>query len=469
VVHASANLDPKRRRLLVWGISAALGGFAFGYELAVISAALLFVRTEFGLSGFEQGVLVGVLPLGAMAGGTLAGRVADRLGRRSTLMLAGVLFAVGTVLATAAPSFAVLVIARAITGVGVGAVSSTGPLYLSEISPPELRGRLVTVNQLMVVLGILCAYTVGLVFSGSSSWRAMFAVALAPIAALLVGMLRAPESPAWLDGHGRTEQARQVLSQVARDDEEIDRILDGVRHAREQQRKRLGVRELLRSAAAPALIVSVTLAVVQQFSGINAIIAYAPSIMQRTGLGASNAILYSIIIGAINLVATVFSIRLVDRVGRRPLLLFSIAGAGVSLLLLGLTFVVSLGSSGSWLALICLLGYVGAFACGLGPIFWLLITEIFPPDARAAGVSTATAIVWFSNFLVGLAFLPVADAIGDGETFWIFAAVCVVGFVFVDRYVPETKGRTFSEVDAEVRRRWGHSQPPSGERRPASR
>jgi SP family galactose:H+ symporter-like MFS transporter len=468
VVHASANPDPKRRRLLVWGISAALGGFVLGYEVAVISAALLFVRTEFGLSGFEQGLLVGVLPLGAMAGGILAGPVADRLGRRSTLMLAGVLFAVGTVLAVVAPGFVVLVIARAITGVGVGTASSAGPLYLSEIAPPELRGRLVTVNQLMVVLGILCAYTVGLVFSGSSSWRPMFAVALAPIAALLVSMLRAPESPAWLDGRGRTEEARQVLIQVA-DEDEIDRILDGVRRAREEQRKRLGVRELLRSAAAPALIVSVTLAVVQQFSGINAIIAYAPSIMQRTGLGASNAILYSIIIGAINLVATVVSIRLVDRVGRRPLLLFSIAGAGVSLLLLGLTFVVSLGSSGSWLALICLLGYVGAFACGLGPIFWLLITEIFPPNARAAGVSMATAIVWFSNFLVGLAFLPVADAIGDGGTFWIFAAVCVVGFVFVDRYVPETKGRTFSEVDAEVRRRWGHSQPPSGQRRPASR
>jgi SP family galactose:H+ symporter-like MFS transporter len=455
LVHAPSKLEPKRRRLLVWGISAALAGLVFGYELAVISPALLFVRTKFGLSGFEQGLLVGVLPLGAMVGGILAGRLADRLGRRSTLMLAGVLFAIGAVLATAAPSFAVLVIARAISGIGVGAASSTGPLYLSEISPPELRGRLVTLNQLLVVLGIVCAYTVGLIFAGSSSWRPMFAVALVPIAALLVGMLRAPESPAWLDARGRTEEARQVLLQVAHDDDEVGRILDGVRRAREQQRRGIDVRELIRSAAAPALIIGVTLAVIQQFSGINAIISYASSIMQRTGLGASNSILYSIIIGAINLVATLVSIRLVDRVGRRPLLLFSLAGAGVSLALLGLTFVVSLGSSGSWLALICLLGYIAAFACGLGPIFWLLITEIFPPEARAPGVSVATATVWFVNFLVGFAFLPLADWIGEGGTFWIFAAVCAAGFLFVDRYVPETKGRTFSEVDAEVRRRWG--------------
>jgi SP family galactose:H+ symporter-like MFS transporter len=466
VVFAAEKLEPKRRRLLGWAVSAALGGFVFGYETAVISAALLFVRTEFGLSGFEQGVLVGLLPLGAMAGGILAGRVADQVGRRQTLMLAGVLFAVGAVGAAAAPSFAVLAVARAISGIGVGAASSSGPLYLSEISPPELRGRLVTLNQVLVTLGIVCAYVVGLIFAGSSSWRAMFAVALAPIAALLVGMLRSPESPAWLDGQGKSEEARQILRQVAQDDAEVERIIDGVRRAREQRRRGLDVRGLLRSAAAPALIISVTLAVVQQFSGINAIIAYAPSIMQRTGLGASNSILYSIAIGAINLAATLVAIRLVDRVGRRPLLLSSIAGAGVSLVLLGLTFVVSLGTAGSWLALICLLGYVGAFACGLGPIFWLLITEIFPPEARAPGASVATATVWFCNFLVGLAFLPIADAIGEGGTFWIFAAVCLFGLVFVDHYVPEAKGRTFSEIDAEVRRRWGRE---SGRGRPAVR
>ncbi|MCW2951462.1 MAG: csbC [Conexibacter sp.] len=453
---ASVTLDPKQRRLLGWGIAAALGGFIFGYQQAVISAALLFVRRDFGLSGFQQGLLVGVLPLGAMVGGLLAGRMADALGRRRTLLIDAVVFAVGTVLAVIAPSFAVLVLARAIAGFGVGAASSVGPLYLSEIAPRAVRGRLVTMNQLLVTLGIVCAYGVGLIFAGSGSWRPMFAVALLPIAALLVGMLRSPESPAWLHGHGRHEQARQVLLEVA-DEREVERLLDGGEPAAEGAHKRLGVRALWRSAAAPALAVAVTLAAIQQLAGINAVIAYAPSIMQRTGLAASNSILYSIGIGAINVVATIASVRLVDRAGRRPLLLVSIAGSFVSLALLGLTFAVSLGSSGSWLALICLLGYVASFALGLGPIFWLLAAELFPPDARAAGASAATATVWFTSFVVGLAFLPVANAIGEGPTFWIFAAVCAFAFVFVRRFVPETAGRTAGEIQAELQRRWGHA------------
>jgi sugar porter (SP) family MFS transporter len=393
-----------------------------------------------------------------MVGGLLAGRMADALGRRRTLLIDAVVFAVGTVLAVVAPSYGVLVLARAIAGFGVGAASSTGPMYLSEIATPAVRGRLVTMNQLLVTLGIVCAYAVGLIFAGSASWRPMFAVALVPIAALLVGMLRSPESPAWLHRHGQREQARQVLLQVA-DEDQVEQLLDGDSPAREAGGGQLGVRALWRSAAAPALVIGVTLAAIQQFAGINAVIAYAPSIMQRTGLAASNSILYSIGIGAINVVATVVSVRLVDRAGRRPLLLASIAGAFVSLALLGLTFVVSLGSSGSWLALICLLGYVASFAVGLGPIFWLLTAELFPPDARAAGASAATATVWFSSFLVGLAFLPVADAIGEGPTFWIFAAVCAFAFAFVQRYVPETKGRTSAEIEADVRRRWGRVEP----------
>jgi MFS family permease len=218
-----------------------------------------------------------------------------------------------------------------------------------------------------------------------------------------------------------------------------------------QESRRVGVRTLLRSAAAPALLIAVALGAMQQFAGINAVIAYAPSVMERTGLTASNSLLSSVVIGLANVAATVVSIRLVDRSGRRPLLLASAAGACVSLALLALTFEVSLGDAGSWLSLICLIGYITAFAIGLGPIFWLLISEIFPPDSRAAGASVATAVNWFSGFLVGLAFAPVVDAIGQGPTFWIFAAVCAVAFVFVRRYVPETKGRPFADIAADVR------------------
>jgi SP family galactose:H+ symporter-like MFS transporter len=449
-----------RTALLVWAVSATLGGFVFGYEIAVISGALLFLRRDFGLGGFEQGALVSVVPLGAMVGGLLAGRVADALGRRRTLVLIAAVFIASTALAIAAPSYAALLVARAVTGVAVGAVSSTVPLYVSELAPPEVRGRLVTLNQLMVTVGILAAYGVGLAFSGSGQWRAIFAVGLVPSALLLGGMLRAPETPAWLVARGETDRAREVLRRIV-DADEAERLLDDLRCRRVRPRRMPGVRALLRSSARPALLIGSTLAAVQQFAGINAVIAYAPSIMERTGLSASNSILYSIAVGAANVAATVFAIRLVDQRGRRPLLLASTAGTFAALVVLGVTFEVSLGDWGSWLSLVGLLAYVTSFAMGLGPIFWLLIAEIFPPEARAAGAGTATALNWLSSFVVGLLFVPLADSIGQGATFWLFAGVCILGFAFVQRYVPETNGRSFAEIDADLRARFG--------RRPAGR
>ncbi|MEA2445789.1 MAG: transporter, family, galactose:H+ symporter [Thermoleophilales bacterium] len=453
-----------RRKLLVWAASAATGGLLFGYHIGVIGGALLFIRRDFGLGGFEQGVLVSVLPLGAGAGGITAARLADAVGRRRTLIAAAVVFLVATTITVVAQSYGVLVAGRAITGVAVGMASSTIPVYLSEIAPPEARGRLVTMNQLMVTSGILLAVCVDLIFAGSGSWRAMLGVGLVPAAVLLAGMLRAPETPAWLDEHGRSDQARQVVLQIA-DRATADRALEDLRRAREQQRGQVGVRELLGGAARPALVVGVTLAAIQQFSGINAVIYYAPTILERTGLSASNSILYSLIIAAMNVGATVASMRLVDSRGRRPLLLTSMAAMSISLVLLGLTYVLDLGSAGSGLSLACLVVYIAAFGVGLGPVFWILIAEIFPPGARAAGASAATAANWFWNFLVGLLFLPVANAIGTGQTFWIFAAACAFGLVFVRRYVPETKGRSLTEIGADVRARWqrgrGHAAVPS--------
>jgi sugar porter (SP) family MFS transporter len=451
-MEARPTVGPARRSALGPALAATPGGFVFGYELAVISGALLFLRQDFALTGLQQGTLVSAVPLGAMAGAMVAGAVADALGRRRTLILIAALFIASTALAVIAPGYAVLLAARGLTGVAVGAVSSTVPLYVSEIAPPAVRGRLVTLNQLMITLGIVAAYCVGLAFSSSGEWRAMFAVGLLPSALLLVGMVRAPETPAWLDSHGQADRARQVLMRIA-DEAEAERLLDELRHRRTRQRHELGVRMMLRSAARPALLIGVTLGAMQQFAGINAVIAYAPSIMERTGLSASNSILYSIVIGVANVAATVVAIRWVDRRGRRPLLLISSAGAFASLLLLGLTFEASLGDWGSWLALIGLLGYIASFAIGLGPIFWLLIAEIFPPEARAAGASVATAVNWFSGFIVGLVFVPLADAIGQGPTFWVFAAVCGLAFAFVKRCVPETKGRTFDDITSELQSR----------------
>jgi sugar porter (SP) family MFS transporter len=443
------------RRLLSWSIAASLGGLEFGYQLGVISGALLFIRRDFDLGAFEQGALVSAVLLGAMGGGIVGGRIADAIGRRRALILIALLFIAATLLATAAPGYGTLVVARALAGVGVGAVSTTAPLYLSEIAPPRVRGRLVTLFQLMVTVGIVISYGVGLAFSGSGDWRAMFAIGLVASVLMLGGMLPAPETPAWLNAHGRTDGARQVLRQVA-DDEEAERVLRDLDRREAAARRALGVRELLRSRAAPALLVAVALALLQQLSGINAVIAYVPAIMERTGLTASNSILYSLPIGLANVAATIVSVGLVDRNGRRPLLLASIAGTSVSLALLGLTFELSLGRSGTWLSLICLLAFIVSFALGLGPIYWLLVAEILPPEARAGGAGIATAVNWFTSFVVSLVFAPLVAAIGPGPTFWLFAAVCVPGYAFTQRYVPETKGRTSGEIDADLHVRLGH-------------
>jgi MFS transporter, SP family, galactose:H+ symporter len=404
-----------------WAISATFGGFLFGYHAAVVAGALLSIRRDFGLDNFEQGVLVSLLPLGAVLGSLLNGPIAERLGRRKTLILDAAVFIAGTAIAVAAPDYGALLVGRALTGIAVGSTLATVPLYLSEISPPSVRGRLVTANQVMITFGIVVAYAIDLAFAGSGSWRAMFVVGLLPALALLVGMLHAPESPA-----------------AAADDVESTKGR---------------MRDFLTPGARPALVIGISLAVIQQFSGINAVIYYAPSILERTGLNASNSILYSVIVGAANVAATLVALQVVDRVGRRPLLLGSLFGMLVSLTLLGLTFEVA-ALAGSWLTLACLLGYIVSFAIGLGPVFWLLIAEIFPPRGRAAGVGVAAAVAWLANFTVGLAFLPIAQAVGEGPTFWIFAGVCLIGIAFVALYVPETKQRSLVEISNDLHLRW---------------
>jgi sugar porter (SP) family MFS transporter len=437
-----------------WALAASLGGFLFGYQVGVVGGALLSVRRDFGLSPLQQGVLVSLLPLGAMVGSVVNGRLADALGRRRTLLLDGIAFCISAAVATVAPDFAVLLLSRAVAGFAVGSVSAAVPLYLSEISPPALRGRLVTTNQVMITFGILVAYLVALGFP--SSWRTIFAAGLVPAAGFLVGMARCPETPVWLQAHGDEAAARRVFSEVV-EDEEARRLLEVHRPTSPAEP---GIRPQLRAIAGPPLVIGLTLAVLQQLTGINAVFSYAPSILEKTGLSASSSILAAGLVAAVNVAATLVALPLVDRVGRRPLLLASLAGMTLSLALFGVTFTTG---GGSGLSIVCLVGFILAFELGMGPIFWLLIAEIFRPDAKATGVGACTALNWLANFAVGFAFPSIAAWLGQGETFWIFAAACAFGFVFVHRFVPETKARTFPEIDAELRARFVHARfSPSG-------
>jgi MFS transporter, SP family, galactose:H+ symporter len=444
-----------RRKTRRWGYLIALGSFMFGYDTGVISGALLFIKADFHLSSFEQSSVVSVLLLGAMAGAVSAGTVADRIGRRATLGLLGVIFTIGIAIAALANGYVMMLVGRVVLGLGVGGVSALVPTYLSEISPAQIRGRMLTLNQLLITIGLLAAYLVNAVFSSSGDWRAMFWVGAIPSVALALASLRLPESPAWLVRQGRTDDAKAMIGSVA-GPEGADQVI--ARYAREdearreaQRGERPGTRVLLAPHVRAALVVGFVLAAIQQFGGINTILYYAPTIMQETGLSASNSIYYSVAIGVINLGMTVVSLRLVDRLGRRPLLIGSLAGMLVSLVLLGLSFVAELSSV---VTLLCMLIYIMSFAIGMGPVFWVLLGEIFPPRERAEGVSAGSTVNWLSNFVVSLAFLPLVTAIGQGETFWVFALVCAFAVWFVGRYVPETKGRNFGDVDRDLQGRW---------------
>ncbi|MFC9898466.1 sugar porter family MFS transporter [Nocardia sp. NPDC127579] len=444
------------RKVVRWAAIIAVGGFLFGFDTGVISGALLFISDEFGLNAAQQGSIVSVLLIGAMVGALSAGRIADRFGRRWTIVGESVLFMIGTLIAVLAPGYWVLLLARVVLGLAVGAASATVPVYLSEISPAEIRGRILTMNQLLITVGIVVSYLVDLGFSGSGSWRSMFAVGVIPAAVLCLGALFVlPESPAWLLTHGRPEQARDIVTRVA-GPELTEKLVQRYRERqREQQhteqKQRPGMRALLAPAVRPALIVGLAMAAIQQFGGINTIIYFAPTIIEQTGLNASNAILYSVFIGVINLVMTVVSIGAVDRFGRRPLLIMSLLGMMITVTLLGLTFIFA---SNPKLSLVFMVLYIAAFAGGLGPVFWVLVGEIFPPHLRASGSSAATTVNWLSNFVVSQAFLPLANALGQGQTFLIFGVICLVGLLFVTRFVPETKDRNYDQIDDSLRERF---------------
>ncbi|MEV5886371.1 MFS transporter [Streptomyces sp. NPDC052020] len=433
----SPGSAPPPARLGLCTAVVALGGLLFGFDTGVISGALLFIRTDFGLNSFEEGAVISALLLGAAVGALGSGRPADRFGRKKVLVAIALTFTAGLLAAVLADGFAALVVARAVLGLAVGSASTVVPLYLAEIAPPRLRGRLVTANQILLTVGILVSYLINLAYADSADWRAMFAVGLIPSVAMLVGTLAIPESPEWL----RTRAAACAPR--------------APRAPGEGPAPRRASAALLSPAARPALVIGVTLAAAQQFGGINSIIYYAPSIMSRAGLPAANSITYSVVIGAVNVVMTVAAVPLIDRAGRRPLLLSSLAGMALSLVALGVALGLPASPAANVTALVFMVTYVASFAIGLGPVFWILAAELFPPESRARGGAVCALVNWAANFVVGQMFLPAADLVGESWVFWFFAAVSTAAVVFVLRTVPETKNRSLAEVQRELAARSG--------------
>jgi len=438
------------RFVIVAAAISALGGLLFGYDTGVISGAILFIRQDFGLSeGWEEIVVSSVL-WGAVIGAAVGGTLADRFGRRPILILTAVIFALGAVETALAPTLAWLIAGRVIVGAAIGVASFTAPLFISEVSPVNIRGRLVSLNQIALTSGIVISYLVDYALSGSRGWRWMFGLAGIPALALGIGMVFVPESPRWLVGRALPDKARAVLRQI-RGTANVEPELEEIQTSFHQQGGRWS--ELMSPRVRPALIVGIGLAVFQQVTGINTVIYYAPTIFQFAGFeSASGAILATVGVGLVNVLMTLAAMVLLDRVGRRPLLLSGLVGMVIGLGVLGLAFSLpNLHQQLGWIAVGSLMLYVGAFAIGLGPVFWLLISEIYPLKIRGLAMSMATGANWGVNLLVALTFLTLIQLMGRPGTFWLYGLVGVGAWIFAYRLVPETKGRSLEEIESHWR------------------
>ncbi|HEV3172006.1 MAG TPA: sugar porter family MFS transporter [Actinocrinis sp.] len=434
----------------------ALGGILFGYDLGVIAGILVLLSKDWHLTAFTKGAVTASLSIGAVFGAALAGRIADRLGRRSTIMIAAVIVIIGTVACMLAQNVGTMTVTRGIIGLGIGCSSATVPTYLSELAPARLRGAMSSLNQIFIVSGILIAFLVDYWLAGSGNWRGMFSGALIPAGILLIGLFFLPETPRWLLKRGREQEARAVLNSThgeAETDAEIAQIREVIRLDTEQQSR---WRDLLAPWVRPMLIVALLLAVGQQFSGVNAINAYFPTMLVSLGFTTSTALLSAIALGVTKLVFTAWVVFVVDRWGRKPLLLIGNVVMAATLIAAGFVILdvhnkTTLGS----LTLVLLILYLAGYELGWGAVVWVMMAEVFPLKARAAGMGVSAVVLWASTGIITGIFPTMSDPkkLGLGHSMWVFAAVNIVLFVLVKWIVPETKGRSLEEIELDLRGR----------------
>lgn len=420
---------------------SALGGYLFGFDFAVISGALPFLQRQFSLDAYWEGFATGSLALGAMIGCLVAGTISDKWGRKPGLLVAAAIFAISSLAMAFSPSRDIFIASRFCAGIGVGMASMLSPMYIAEVSPAHLRGRMVAINQLTIVIGILVTNLVNYMLrnSGEDAWRWMFGLGFIPSALFFIGALWLPESPRWLVKAGKEEKAGGVLRKIGDEGfarqslHDIGRSLSGIGGT--------SYRDVFKRGVLPAVLVGVGLAVFQQFCGINTVFNYAPKIFESIGASQDDQLLQTVFIGGVNLVFTVLAMILVDRLGRKPLMLI---GAGVlAVVYIAVVQMLAAGSANtSWL----LLAAIGTYALSLAPVTWVLISEIFPNRVRGEATSVAVLSLWAAYFILVFTF-PVLFEKWQDKSFYIYSAVCVLGFLFILFKVKETKGKTLEELE----------------------
>ena len=441
------------RRGFIWRVSliAGLGGILYGYDMGVIAAALVYVRQSFVLSTRMQEVVVSVVLIGAMSGALAGGAITDRIGRRATLLWGGAIFLCGSLLAFASPDVLILIIARFLLGVAVGFTSVTAPVYVSELAPPRSRGMLIGLYQFALTIGIALADLVGYGLANQHAWRLMFGIGALPAALFILLLLTLPESPRWLYAQHRIADAECVLRTYT--DAEGARLLIADIQAALKIKMERRWSALWSPAVRMSLFIAVGFLILQQVTGINAILYYGPQIFSLAGIASNkNAIFATLLVAITNVLATIIALVLVDRVGRKPLLYVGVGGMTASLLTLAYSFhnQATFGAAPGVVATICLMAYITCFAFSMGPIAWILVSEVFPLQVRGRGVALASLASGAANFIVSLTFLSLIKAAGNSSTFIIYAGFCILTLLFVRFVIPETKGRELESISTEA-------------------
>jgi MFS transporter, SP family, major inositol transporter len=451
----SESAAPASNRFLTkLTVIATLGGLLFGYDTGVISGALLYMKDDLNLSAFGEATVVSSLLFpGAAFGALFGGRVADRIGRKRSLLVCAVLFLVGALGCALAPTVQIMVAARIVLGLGVGAAAVTCPLYLAEMAPAERRGRMVTINELMIVTGQMLAFAMNAlldhVVHDPHVWRIMLAVAVVPAVALFGGMFALPDSPRWYGLKGRLPEARSVLGMSRTQVEADAEYTQLVEHTAHMVTSKSAPFSVIRDVPwiRRVVLIGCGLAVVQQATGINTVNYYAPTILEQSGLGTSAALIATIAVGVTSVVTTIIGIILLGFVGRRTMLLIGFAGVAASQLALSLVFLMPETTTRSYVILACMVLFVAFVQMFIGTCVWLLLSEIFPLSIRGFAMGVAVFVLWCTNAIISFLFPLLNGALGSTGTFGLFVAVNVVSWWFVHRFVPETKGATLEELE----------------------